>query len=82
MNYTITLRDQFVEALNQMVTETTGMDATAIVRSIVEGYLSPVMDRITQATNQAKLAAFELAAPTATKAEIIASVSPKIIVTK
>lgn len=80
MTYQITLRDHFVKALNQMVTETKGMDATAILLNIVEGYLSPVIDRMAQTEDKAKLLAFANAKDTDTKAQILAVASPVLVV--
>ncbi len=77
MIYTITLRDPFIKALDQMVTETTGMDATAIVLSIVEESLSPVVDRMNQAIEKSKLVALDAAKDTDTKAVILAAVVVK-----
>jgi len=73
MTYTITLRDAYVAALDQIVAGSKGLDASAVLVSIVEGYLSPRVEAQVKADAEAKLVAFEAASPTATKADILAA---------
>jgi len=73
MKYELDLRGHFVKELDAMVNETTGMDATAILVSIVEGYLSPRVDVRVEMGAKARLAAFDAAPAERTKAEIVAA---------
>ena len=72
MTYTITLGAPYVTELDKIVAGSKGLDAPAVLVSIVEGYLSPRVDAQVKADADAKLAALDAAAPTATKADILA----------
>jgi hypothetical protein len=77
MRYELDLADPLAAELDQMVMETTGMDAIEILQSIAKEYLAPRIAQRAERDAKVRLSAFDAAKDVDTKAAILSTLGAK-----